>query len=249
MHLQIEQLTKNYYLGGQSIPVLQGIDLEIRSGDFASLTGPSGVGKSTLLHVLGTLDSPSTGTVRMDGQNIFEESSAAIANFRNKNIGFVFQFHHLLPEFTALENVMMPAQILRTPEGRAQARAKELLDDVGLSHRLEHRPGELSGGEQQRVALARSLMNDPRILLADEPTGNLDVETGAGIHDVMLQLNRERGFTVVVVTHNPQLAARMPRQLKMTTDGIQELLPPASEDKAEPGPVENMPEDPMAANT
>lgn len=223
MKLEVSNLSKNYYLGEQEIPVLRDVSLQMESGDFVSLTGSSGVGKSTLLHVLGTLDAPTSGSVIMDGDDIFRKPPATIATFRNRHIGFVFQFHHLLPEFTALENVMMPAQVMRVAPSVSMKRAKELLDEVGLSHRWEHRPGELSGGEQQRVALARSLMNEPRLLLADEPTGNLDEETGAEIHEMIVKLNRERGFSVIVVTHNPRLASMMPRQLRMTKDGIVDL--------------------------
>jgi lipoprotein-releasing system ATP-binding protein len=227
MRVELKGLTKSYFLHGQEIPVLRGIDLTLEAGELCSLTGPSGVGKSTLLHVMGTLDEPSSGSVLMDGQDIFSATPGGIADFRNQHIGFVFQFHHLLPEFSALENTMMPARIMRIPWGAAERRAKELLDMCGLSHRLHHRAGELSGGEQQRVALSRALMNEPSMLLADEPTGNLDEETGEGIHEIMETLNREKKVTVLMVTHNPRLAARMPRQIRLGKDGVEEGVEPA----------------------
>jgi len=222
MRIETTGLAKSYWLQGAEIPVLKGIDLVIEAGTYCAITGPSGAGKSTLLHLLGTLDSPSAGAIKMDGHDVFDQSPAEVARFRNKNIGFVFQFHHLLSEFTALENAMMPALVLRTPVAQAEKRAMELLAEVGLAHRVHHRPGELSGGEQQRVALARALMNEPRLLLADEPTGNLDEATGAGIHELIERLNRERGITAVVVTHNPRLALRMRRRLRLERDGIHE---------------------------
>ena len=220
MKIEIRRLQKSYWLNESEIPVLKDIDVVIESGEYVSLTGPSGVGKSTLLHVLGTLDVPSGGQVLCDGVDVWTQPPAAIARFRNKYIGFVFQFHHLLPEFSAVENVMMPARVQRVPVAVAQKRAKELLGDVGLAHRMEHRPGELSGGEQQRVALARALMNEPKVLLADEPTGNLDENTGAGIHEIIERLNKERGITALVVTHNPRLALRFRRRLHLDKDGL-----------------------------
>ena len=234
MRIEIRGLHKSYWMNEAEIPVLRALDIVIEPGQYVSLTGPSGAGKSTFLHVLGTLDTPSQGQVIFDGVDLWQESPAAIARFRNKYIGFVFQFHHLLPEFTALENVVMPARIQRAPLGPAERRAKELLAEVGLAHRIEHRPGELSGGEQQRVALARALMNEPRVLLADEPTGNLDEATGAGIHEIVERLNRERGITAIVVTHNPRLAARMPRRLHLDRTGLHEVGEPAA---AAPAPA------------
>lgn len=215
MKIEIINLKKSYFLEGHEVPVLHGLDLVIESGEFTSLTGPSGVGKSTLLHILGTLDSPSSGTVRLNGVDVFSQTPAQIADFRNQQIGFVFQFHHLLPEFTALENVEMPLLVRRCSEKQANAEAKIWLERVGLSHRMMHKPGELSGGEQQRVALARALVTKPSLLLADEPTGNLDEETGSGIIELMRSLNMERGLTVLVVTHNQRLAASAPRQLQL----------------------------------
>jgi lipoprotein-releasing system ATP-binding protein len=177
------------------------------------------VGKSTLLHVLGTIDVPTAGRIIFDGVDIRRMSAGALARFRNRRIGFVFQFHHLLPEFTALENVMMPGLIERMPRRKAEQRAGELLVAVGLAERITHRPGELSGGEQQRVALARAIMMEPQLILADEPTGNLDSRTGEAILKLFFQINRDSGTTMLVVTHNSELAARMGRQLRMV-DGI-----------------------------
>ncbi|MBI5498525.1 MAG: ABC transporter ATP-binding protein [Deltaproteobacteria bacterium] len=215
MRVQVKGLHKSYWMDRVEVPVLNGVDLLIEPGELVSITGASGVGKSTFLHVLGTLDIPSRGTVLYDGEDIFGQSPAAISAFRNRNIGFVFQFHHLLPEFTALENVMMPARVARLPDRRARDDARAILDLVGLTHRVTHRPGELSGGEQQRVALARALVLRPRLLLADEPTGNLDEHTGGAIHDLLFRLNEEMHVTAIVVTHNTSLAARLPRRLSM----------------------------------
>ncbi|HZS38485.1 MAG TPA: ABC transporter ATP-binding protein [Polyangia bacterium] len=217
--VDIQGLRKSYPHGGRVIDVLKGIDLQIGAGEMVAVVGSSGAGKSTLLHVLGTLDQPTGGSIRYDGTDVTRMSPARLADFRNRTIGFVFQFHHLLPEFTALENCAMPALI--SGEGRdfAYSRANKLLERVGLGHRVTHRPGELSGGEQQRVALARALIMEPRVLLADEPTGNLDTHTGEEIHGLVVELNRERGMTMLVVTHNADLAARMPRRVRMV-DGV-----------------------------
>ena len=222
MKIEARNLTKSYWLSGHPIEVLRGVDVIIQPGELVSLTGPSGAGKSTLLHVLGTLDTPTGGTVIMDGVDVWKQSTGAIARFRNERIGFVFQFHHLLPEFTALENVTMPGRVGRRPAADVDKRARELLAEVGLAGRLDHRPGELSGGEQQRVALARALVNDPKVLLADEPTGNLDEKTGQGIHEIIERLNRDRGITAIIVTHNPRLAERMPRRLHLDRDGLRD---------------------------
>jgi lipoprotein-releasing system ATP-binding protein len=185
----------------------------------ASVVGASGVGKSTLLQVLGTLDAPTSGSISLDGIDVTKMSPARLAEFRNREIGFVFQFHHLLPEFTALENAMMPGLILRLPRADAARRAAALLGRLGLADRLTHRPGELSGGEQQRVALGRALLLRPRLLLADEPTGNLDTKTGREMHELFFELNRELGMTILIVTHNDELAAKTPRRLRMA-DGL-----------------------------
>ncbi len=217
--VDIQGLRKSYPHGGRVIEVLKGIDLSLAAGEMMAVVGSSGAGKSTLLHVLGTLDQPTAGSIKFDGQEVTRLSPARLADFRNHTIGFVFQFHHLLPEFTALENCAMPALIAGVSRGEAEARAYKLLDRVGLSERVTHRPGELSGGEQQRVALARALIMEPRVLLADEPTGNLDTHTGEEIHGLVVELNRERGMTMLVVTHNADLAARMPRRVRMI-DGV-----------------------------
>ena len=185
----------------------------------ASVVGASGVGKSTLLQVLGTLDAPSSGKITFDGADVTSMSPARLAEFRNREIGFVFQFHHLLPEFSALENAMMPALIMRLPRREAADRARAMLTRLGLGDRLSHRPGELSGGEQQRVALARALLLRPRLLLADEPTGNLDTKTGREMHELFFELNRELGMTILIVTHNNELATQTPRRLRMA-DGL-----------------------------
>jgi lipoprotein-releasing system ATP-binding protein len=208
---------------GKRIDVLRGVDLAIQEGEMLSLTGASGVGKSTFLHVLGTLDAPTSGSIHFEGRDVVSMGDAELARFRNRSIGFVFQFHYLLPEFTALENVMMPALIQRLAMADAQARASEVLDAVGLHDRADHKPGELSGGEQQRVALARALVLRPRLLLADEPTGNLDPTTGEGIHQVLKDLNQRLGIAAVVVTHNQHLAESLPRRLRLADGHLREL--------------------------
>ncbi len=213
--VSIRGLKKDYYLEGKKIEVLRGVDLEIFAGEQISIIGRSGSGKSTFLHVVGTLDAPTAGEVLFSNEAVFKKSPAHLAAFRNRTIGFVFQFHHLLPEFSAVENVAMPALIQRMPENEANSRAKAVLEQVGLGHRLLHRPGELSGGEQQRVAIARALVLKPRLLLADEPTGNLDEASAEGIHGLLAEMNRSMGLTVVLVTHNSHLAERMPRRLVM----------------------------------
>ena len=213
--LDISDLHKSFDFEGRRISVLRGVDLCVEPGEMVAVVGASGAGKSTFLHVIGTLDAPTTGRVIIDGLDTVQLEPGPLSAFRNRTIGFVFQFHHLLPEFTALENAAMPALISGLRQDAAEKKAAALLDRVGLSHRLTHRPGELSGGEQQRVALARALVMEPRLLLADEPTGNLDRRTGAAIHDLLLELNRERGMTLLVVTHNEDLAVRLPRQLRM----------------------------------
>jgi lipoprotein-releasing system ATP-binding protein len=213
--LEVHNVRKAFEHHGKEIEVLKCIDLTLAPADRVAIIGTSGAGKSTLLHVLGALDRPSSGSLHFNGTDILALSPRAMAEFRNRSIGFMFQFHHLLPEFTAVENVMMPALIRRTPKREARELAKFWLDSVGLSHRLTHRPGELSGGEQQRVALARALMGKPALLLADEPTGNLDDHTSAGIHELFEKMNEEHGTALLIVTHNTSLARRMPRQLRM----------------------------------
>ena len=207
--LEVRNLSKTYGSGSNRLEVLSGIDLDLQAGTTTALVGASGAGKSTLMHLLGALDRPTSGTVCFRGENIFKKSDRQLALFRNKSIGFVFQFHHLLPEFTALENVMMPALIARMPRQKARAMAESLLEDVGLGQRMTHRPGELSGGEQQRVAIARALALEPDLLLADEPTGNLDMKTSDGIHAMLAGLQSKKGLTLVIVTHNEHLAAAM----------------------------------------
>ena len=217
--IEVRKLGKAYIHNGQPLEVLSDVDLMLDPGDMVAIVGASGVGKSTFLQILGTLDLPTSGSIRFDGEELTRMSASRLAEFRNRRIGFVFQFHHLLPEFTALENVMMPALIQRTPIQRARTMAADILGRVGLSHRLTHRPSELSGGEQQRVALARAMVLEPSLLLADEPTGNLDRSTGEAIHQLFLELNKERGSTLLVVTHNPELARLMPRRLRMVDRG------------------------------
>ncbi len=214
--LEARDLHKSYGSGENRVNVLNGIDLDLEQGTTTALVGASGAGKSTLLHLLGALDHPSGGTVRFRGDDIFRKSDRELAAFRNRSIGFVFQFHHLLPEFSALENVMMPALIARVPRKDAISLASALLADVGLGHRLTHRPGELSGGEQQRVAIARALVLSPDLLLADEPTGNLDMKTSDGVHALLGDLQEKHGLTLVVVTHNERLAAAMGRTVHLT---------------------------------
>ena len=223
--VDIRGLAKDYFLEGKRIPVLRGIDLAIEEGAMLSLVGPSGVGKSTFLQVLGTLDEPTAGTVHFMGVDVFKLSDNALADFRNRSIGFVFQSHYLLPEFSATQNAMMPALIHRMDPAQAEARATELLQLVGLGHRLAHKPGELSGGEQQRVALARALVMHPKLLLADEPTGNLDPETGEGIHRLLRELNQKLGITCLVVTHNVELAKNMRRHLRLREGRLEEFHP------------------------
>jgi lipoprotein-releasing system ATP-binding protein len=218
--IEVTDVHKSFDHGGRNLQILRGISFSLEPGDMAAIVGASGVGKSTLLHVLGTLDLPTSGSLRFNGEELTRMTATRLAEFRNREIGFVFQFHHLLPEFTALENVMMPALIGRIPRASAEERALEILERVGLSHRTTHKPGELSGGEQQRVALARALVVRPSLLLADEPTGNLDSHTGEEIHKLFTELNEELGMTMLVVTHNPELAARMPRCLRMQDGGL-----------------------------
>lgn len=219
--MEVCGLCKTYDIGKNRVEVLSGIDLKLEAATTTALVGVSGAGKSTLLHLLGALDRPSAGTVLFRGDDIFAKNDRELASFRNRSIGFVFQFHHLLSEFTSLENVMMPALIARTPKDEARTMAEALLVDVGLAHRMSHRPGELSGGEQQRVAIARALVLSPALLLADEPTGNLDMKTSEGVHAVLADLQQKKGLTLVVVTHNERLAAAMGRIVRLV-DGCLE---------------------------
>ncbi len=213
--LKVVGLEKSFEMGGETLSVLKGLDVEIQSGERVAVLGQSGSGKSTFLHVVGTLDHPSKGQVFLDGVDAFARSGAELDTLRNRHVGFVFQFHHLLPDQDALHNVMIPALIAGTPSAQARETARQLLDRVGLSARLQHRPGELSGGEQQRVALARALVRKPRLLLADEPTGNLDPSTADAMMDLMLELNQEWETTLIVVTHSQRLASRFPRNLSL----------------------------------
>ena len=220
--LEVRNLSKSYRKGEAVIDVLRGASFDIGRGEMVSIIGQSGAGKSTLLHLLGTLDEPDTGAIHYEGKNLVGQPGDVLADFRNNQLGFVFQFHHLLPEFSALENVMMPALIRRSPKSQALQQAQSALEEVGLGHRLHHRPGELSGGEQQRVALARALALNPPLLLADEVTGNLDERTGEEIHQLLFALNKRRGVTLVVVTHNRSLADRMPRRMLLAEGVLQE---------------------------
>jgi lipoprotein-releasing system ATP-binding protein len=207
--IKLENLSKTFTKDGNKIEVLRDLNLEIRKGESLAVLGVSGAGKSTLIHILGTLDHPTAGRLLINSVNVFEWDEHKISRFRNSTIGFIFQFNNLLPEFDALENTMLPALIGGIGKREAREKAHQLLSDVGLGHRIRHKPGELSGGEQQRVAIARALVMDPEILLADEPTGNLDTETGKKIEDILVSLNEKKQITLVLVTHNKLLAERM----------------------------------------
>jgi len=221
--LEVENLKKSYPTGaGERLEVLRGVSFAVHRGEVVAIVGESGTGKSTLLHLLGALDRPDSGTVHFDGHDIFLKDDDALAAFRNRSVGFIFQFHHLLPEFTALENVAMPGLIQGLDLEAARPRVLELLRQLGLEARADHRPSELSGGEQQRVAVARALMNRPGLVLADEPTGNLDTKTAEALHDEILRLSRTTGQTFVLVTHNPALAAIADRVLRIENGLIEE---------------------------
>ena len=217
--IKVTDLHKSFSMGSYELPVLKGINLEIQRGEFIAIVGASGAGKSTLLHIIGTLDKPTRGTVTFDGQDLFQLTETQQAELRNTRIGFVFQFHHLLPEFTALENAGMPALVQRRDAASVEADATALLMEVGLGKRLHHKPGELSGGEQQRVAMARALMQKPDLVLADEPTGNLDTHSGDALFGLMRDLNKSRGTTFVIVTHNDKLSSQADRIVYMQ-DGL-----------------------------
>lgn len=218
--IQVVNLHRVFSLGQQKLHVLKGINLEVREGEMVGIVGASGAGKSTLLHLMGTLDRPSEGKVFFNGLDLFSLGDERLAHFRNQKVGFVFQFHHLLPEFSALENTMIPALIKREEKRRAREKAADLLTEIGLGQRLHNKPGELSGGEQQRVAVARALMNDPEMILADEPTGNLDQQTGEAVYQVLYRLNKENGKTFIIVTHSQEMALKMDRVLKLVDGSI-----------------------------
>lgn len=207
-YIRVEGVNKSFQIGAETLHVLKNMTFTIQQREMISIVGVSGAGKSTLLHLLGALDRPSSGKIYYDRVNIFDLEDTELAQFRNAHIGFVFQFHHLLPEFTALENVMMPLLIRRVSRSFAKEKAISALTEVGLQARVNHKPGELSGGEQQRVAIARAMINEPTVIFADEPTGNLDTKTGETVSDVLFHLNRELGIIMILVTHNEQLAQR-----------------------------------------
>jgi ABC-type lipoprotein export system ATPase subunit len=217
--LSARGLRKSYVMGKRTLEVLRGVDLEILRGDFVALRGASGTGKSTLLHLIGGLDVPNAGEIIFCGQNISGYREDELTHFRNRRVGFVFQAYHLLPELTALENVCLPARVARLPYEQAEIRARDLLNRVGLGARVEHKPSELSGGEQQRVAIARALVNQPEMLLADEPTGNLDSHTGGEIMDLLQSLRAERQTTLVIATHDNHVASAAPRVIQLV-DGV-----------------------------
>ena len=223
--LEALELSKIYRTPAADIVIFEGLKLTVERGDLVAVIGPSGAGKSTLLHLLGGLDTPSSGQVLFEGEDVFALPSARLAEFRNRHVGFVFQFHHLLPEFTAVENAAMPLLVRGNTRDDALSRARQLLERVGLGARLEHKVGELSGGEQQRVAIARALVGEPEILLADEPTGNLDLHTGEEVFDVVRELHAERGLTSVIVTHNERIAAKCEQVWKIEAGHLEAVSP------------------------
>ncbi|MBK0035703.1 lipoprotein-releasing ABC transporter ATP-binding protein LolD [Erwinia sp. S43] len=222
--LQCDNLCKRYQEGSVQTDVLRNVSFSVQPGEMMAIVGSSGSGKSTLMHLLGGLDTPTSGSVVFDGKSLNEMSSAAKAELRNRELGFIYQFHHLLPDFSALENVAMPLMIGKTPKAEARTRALEMLKAVGLDHRAEHRPSELSGGERQRVAIARALVNNPRLVLADEPTGNLDARNADAIFDLLGELNQRQGTAFLVVTHDLHLAKRMRRQVEMRDGQLSDRL-------------------------
>jgi lipoprotein-releasing system ATP-binding protein len=219
--LEVIDLYKSFNSVASRVEVLKGITLSVAAGETIALVGASGAGKSTLLHIMGALDRPTAGKVVFNGKDIFQFNDVTLASFRNRSVGFVFQFHHLLPEFSALENVMMPALISGMRKEEAGILAEKLIRDVGLGHRSTHKPGELSGGEQQRVAIARALVLSPALLLADEPTGNLDTKTSEDIHALLTGIQKQKGIALVIVTHNESLAARMGKTIRLVDGRIQ----------------------------
>ena len=218
--IRLEGIGKAYVHNSTRTEVLRDVSFSIARGELLSIIGPSGAGKSTLLNIIGTVDQPTAGKVIYCGRDLFSQSHSALAEFRNRKLGFIFQFHHLLPEFTALENTMMPARIAGIDLKTAEAKARELLERMGLGPRLEHKPGELSGGEQQRVAVARALVMSPEVVLADEPTGNLDTHTGHEVFGMLQELNRELGMTLIIVTHNEEFARSTPRCITLVDGAI-----------------------------
>ena len=220
--LEVRSLTKSFLSGDSCLEVLRGLDLDLSAGTMLAVTGESGSGKSTLLHLLGGMEPADGGTILLDGTSILSLEGDELAEYRNRTIGFVFQFHHLLPEFTAVENVMFPLLLRRVSRREAEERARGFLEEVGLSQRGHHRPGELSGGEQQRVAVARALAGRPRLLLADEPTGNLDDTTSRAVHELLLEIHERYRLTSIIVTHNPELAALCHRTLRMREGKLEE---------------------------
>jgi ABC-type lipoprotein export system ATPase subunit len=218
--LRARALTKTYAMGKRTLEVLRGVNLDVACGEFLALRGASGAGKSTLLHLIGGLDSPNAGEIYFDGKNLATFSQGELTHFRNLRVGFVFQSYHLLPELTALENVCLPARIARVPATQAGAHGRELLERVGLENRFDHKPSELSGGEQQRVAIARALINEPELLLADEPTGNLDSHTGGEIIELLNNLRVEKRMTLVIATHDAKIAASAPKIIELVDGRI-----------------------------
>ena len=221
--ITVSGLSKSYVVGQRQLVVLHDLDLSLERGEMVAIVGASGVGKSTLLHVLGGLDSADSGAIVVDGVDLRTLADAELVAFRNKHVGFVFQFHHLLPEFSAVENAEMPMRIARRPSQECRTRATALLRSVGLAERLDHRPGMMSGGEQQRVAIARALAMDPALLLADEPTGDLDEHTAESLHDLLKEMHTERGLTSIIATHNPRLAAACDRILRLEEGRLRHL--------------------------
>lgn len=218
--IQVIDLRRSFHISGKSLDILKGVSFEIKTGEMLAIVGASGVGKSTLLTLLGALDRPTSGKILFEGLDLFAQSDMELARFRNEKIGFIFQFHHLLHEFTALENIMMPGLIRRMSPKKIKASALELLDAVGLSHRVHHKPGELSGGEQQRVAISRALVLEPKLILADEPTGNLDTHTSDEVFNLLKSLNQKHGMTFVLVTHNENLSLQADRLITMVDGNI-----------------------------
>jgi lipoprotein-releasing system ATP-binding protein len=222
--LSVENLKKTYQSGPQSVEVLKGINLEIQRGEIVIVMGPSGVGKSTLLHLIGGLDKPSAGSVIINNTNIFELENSKLAKFRNSSIGFVFQFHHLLPEFSAMENLMIPGMINNSNLEEIKSKSVELLDKVGLSDRINHKPSQLSGGEQQRVAIARALVNQPQLVLADEPTGNLDKRNSESLYNLILKLNKMFNQTFIIVTHNEMMTRNANKVIDLEDGKVKNII-------------------------